>query len=469
MLLTRLIDDKSHKNLLLIFSGWSTEATLYADIAQVLPKGWDMAVATDFLSEDFNWESLKRRYTSIYVLAWSLGMAAADRLLPENFSAALVGVNGTILPSSDIYGIPEKIYTGTLENLDIRNLKKFQRRMFADSAIYKATLPQLPDAENADIPRLKEELRYFQSFSAQTPRHKWTRIYIAENDAIIPASNQRAIWQQSHHQDILISIPGGHCPDFKSIVASILPDTEKISESFEKAHSTYNNNAEAQEKIAETLGEYVKIYLDWRKETSADKPASHLRVLEIGAGTGLFTRQYIPQLPEPEAVYLDLYPITPFNIARNEDYIVADGEEWLAACNTEFDLIVSASAVQWFVNPHNFFEQAFRHLKQDGALIFSTFLPGNLTELDKARLPMLYRNYEQLNESLSKYFKIIKTGEDTIILKFNTIRDAIMHLKHTGVKGSHKVTKLASLTETMSSDMDITLTYRPAYFLAIRK
>ena len=67
----------------------------------------------------------------------------------------------------------------------------------------------------------------------------------------------------------------------------------------------------------------------------------------------------------------------------------------------------------------------------------STFLPGNMGELDEFRpVPLRYPGAAELQEWLDRDFEDILVEEDEIKVEFRSVRDMMMHLKHTGVTGS---------------------------------
>ena len=120
----------THKNprnrrLLLVFTGWSSDERFFAGFA---PEGWDVMVCSDYETLDFD-SRLIDGYSTVYLFAWSLGVAAVAASLPEGKIAAAVAVNGTLWPADDMRGIPESIFKATEANLDERNLRKFRRRI----------------------------------------------------------------------------------------------------------------------------------------------------------------------------------------------------------------------------------------------------------------------------------------------------------------------------------------------------
>ena len=134
------------RSLILVYAGWSTSPSLYQDIEIT---GWDVAVVYDYsdLSVDL---SFLEGYNTVWLFAWSLGVRMAAASLPPEKITAAFAINGTLSPVSDTEGIPPKIYNATADNLDERNLKKFQRRMTPDSDVYHMNIMQaiLPPARS---------------------------------------------------------------------------------------------------------------------------------------------------------------------------------------------------------------------------------------------------------------------------------------------------------------------------------
>lgn len=444
--------------LILIFAGWSTQPGLYTASGR---EDWDLAVVSGYADLDFDF-SVIERYPTIYLYAWSLGVEAANKIFgmcPDCISAAFA-INGTPTPVEDHKGIPQAIFEGTLNTLNERNLRKFRRRM-AGSAEALAVLESTLSAPD-DIEALKSELLAVLHRGAG-PKFRFDRVFISEEDAIFPAGNQRNAWNDELGNDAICELSGPHLPDFKNIINLTIPDPKIIGSRFREALSTYDSEAEAQKRISTRLTELTV-------EAGLSRPE---RILEIGAGSGCFTRRYSPLIKPLEADYIDLYECGPFGCAPKEEYIVADAEKWLHGISSDsFDAILSASAIQWFVNPAQFFADAAKALKPGGKLICSSFTTGNLAELDKLRpSPIIYRTTEQYRRWLAANFKEFTIEEEEIPLRFNDLRSLLLHMRHTGVSGSRSYgLTLAKIRSLLKKNPDgcYTITYRPIYITAIK-
>ncbi|MDE5903436.1 MAG: DUF452 family protein [Muribaculaceae bacterium] len=454
--------------LIIIFSGWSTSPALYAGI---FPEGWDVMVVYDYGRTDEPL-SIPHYYSSILVVAWSLGVAAAEEALRHEAHrvSGAFAVNGTLAPAHDLYGIPSRIYHDTEAALNERNLRRFRHRLSSSRDPY--TFPEespaaISEAEATDpqllIARLRTELRHLAPhtlpLSADECSLPWRKAYIGSSDLIFPALNQRRAWEAHPARPQICEWQCGHYIPLDLIISDILPDHTRIRSHFEASHPTYDENATAQTRIAARLAALSQKYIP--NDTSA------WHMLEIGPGTGSLTRELARRISPAKATFVDLCPLPRFNIASQELYLTTDAEQWMThEPDAKYDLIASASTIQWFVDPRAFFANAARMLRPGGMLLCSTFVEGNLHELDALRpAPILYRTVRELREMAMAAFDDILIEEEQIPLDFNSPREALMHLKLTGVAGTAKSHIRHLLTSLPPRPR---LTYHALYVRAIK-
>lgn len=445
---------EGNDRLILIFAGWSTGASFYSGIDR---QGWDVAVASGYSDLAFDTDALKC-YATVYVFAWSLGVWAAGRVLPKSMVTHAVAVNGTPYPCHDTLGIPQAIFHGTMENLDERNLRKFRRRMAADSNQWREIEEKISGIAD-DIDLLKSELGFIARENASATSvsaFEWSRVYISDNDRIIPPANQLNAWRMNGAGEV-ITLPGAHFRDLSTIIRSTIQDTAKVGKRFEAATPTYDEAATAQRRIASRLTELLRSH----------KPGAGGRMLEIGPGTGILTG-LMAELLRPAAIdYVELYEVEPRGLAAEERAFTADAEQWIARSVNSYDYIVSASTLQWMVNLRRFLRDASERLRPGGMLACSTFVCGNLAELNPARpYGLLYHTEEQIREMATECFGEVETATEDIRLTFPTAREALMHLKYTGVGGSSRSQEgLQRLLAAITASGTPQLTYRPLYLL----
>lgn len=286
----------------------------------------------------------------------------------------------------------------------------------------------------------------------------WDKIYLSASDRIFPFRNQKGWWEACGYSKSIVEINGDHYVDFSRLVTSLFPSRGKVASRFSRALSTYDDNAGAQRQIALFLAGFIKrqgVY-----EIG--------KMLEIGSGSGLFSRIVWEMFHPSDMTYIDLYPLPRFGMAQEERYIVADAEEWVeeaATLHTEsYDAVVSASAIQWFVDPERFIKNVGRLIRPGGFLAVSTFLPGNLKELATVNpYGMLYVPAERLESIFRVHFRNVRIEYSSIEMKFSSSRELLRHLKLTGVGGGGG--SGATLKEMLSTLPD-RLTYIPAFIFA---
>lgn len=446
------------RRLILIMTGWSTGPALFKPLTV---EGWDIIVCHAYSDFDFPNELLDQ-YNTIFLFAWSLGVAAAEiSLNPEKITAAYA-INGTPLPYNDKHGIPTDIFIGTAVGLSPRNLSKFQRRMCVSGSEYLNAGPYLVSEDS--INELRSQLLLFAKTSFPDPRLPWRRIYIGTKDAIFPEKNMSDYWGQyaETHDTEIIYLETGHFVDLVSLIRSHIADLSKIARSFSAAHDKYSSNAIAQKQIAEKLANYVP-----------DNHHTPVNALEIGPGAGLFTRLIREKLNLTHLHLVDIYDISPVGYRPDETFILADAEKWIEDVNMKWDFILSASSIQWFVNLGHFFRNAYEHLNPGGELICSTFLPGNLSQLDTLRpSPLLYNSREKIESMLEETFDSYEIETEEITIEFDTPRKALLHLRDTGVAGvgaSGKTVARIIKALTPEPGEKVCLTYRPIYIKAFKK
>ncbi|MCM1490257.1 MAG: DUF452 family protein [Muribaculum sp.] len=433
--------------LILIFAGWSTNRQFYEDC---VVDGWDTAVISDY--RDMTLPDIPCQYGTIYVFAYSLGVWAAS-ITPID-AAVRVAIFGTGTPVSDQYGIPKSIFIGTADNLTDTTLKKFHSRMSGNKQQYETDRDKLP--ENPDIAILKEEL-YAIAENAEKQAasdHKWHRAYISMEDRIIPTANQQKYWEKFDNTEI-IELESPHYVDISKIIKECVPNPKHIGEGFANAKPTYKKYAIVQAEVCNRIGSI----LDEILESGLNKTIS---LLEIGPGKGMLTEEWCKRIHPQKATYVDLYDMQLFDKAEEERYLIRDAETWLEETGDNFDVILSASAMQWFANPIKFIDAVWNHLNPGGIAILSTFIKGNLRELDSLRpSPIIYHTSEEYIEGVYKATGEVYTQQWTSILEFDSPRELLLHLKNTGVQPYMPHNRLITKEPIKLTALPKQLTYKP--------
>jgi Uncharacterized protein conserved in bacteria len=191
-------------------------------------KEYDVFIIYDYsVFEDFtNIKQEILKYSQICLIAWSMGVWAAERCL-ENESICFtkaIAINGTLKPINDVEGIPESIYNGTIKNLP-EVLPKFNLRMCGGKNGLEYYLERCSKRNALEI---KEELikikeLFLQENSTNHNSVKWDYSIISLKDNIFPTNNQLTFWERYKRAKI-IKIDSYHYP-FK-----LLNNWEKIIE-----------------------------------------------------------------------------------------------------------------------------------------------------------------------------------------------------------------------------------------------
>lgn len=208
-------------------------------------------------------------------------------------------------------------------------------------------------------------------------------------------------------------------------------------------------------------------------------PASaHRSVLEVGCGTGLFTRSYLHDVKPGQLCLNDICP----EVAGCFKDLLGDRIRFFAGDAERLNfpagqsLIASCSALQWFESPQRFFHRCSHLLTNDGYFTFSTFGKENLTEvasLTGATLP--YLSLEELKEALRSDYELLYCHEEKLSLSFQSPMDVLKHLKATGVTGIRQSQWTKGSLATFCNryqeiysqpDHTVRLTYHPIYIIA---
>lgn len=152
-----------------------------------------------------------------------------------------------------------------------------------------------------------------------------------------------------------------------------LLNEENLIDSFSKHANTYDRYAQLQKSMAERLASLLP----------APLPDN---VLEIGCGTGLFTRHLLTQ-PIKQLVLNDIAPGM-LKVLSNSITLPANTK--ISSGNAErihfekVDLICANAVFQWFQNPKETLKKLNQALTRNGNLVFSTFGAETLVEFRQA-------------------------------------------------------------------------------------
>ncbi|MFI8481737.1 malonyl-ACP O-methyltransferase BioC [Pseudomonas sp. NPDC078700] len=159
--------------------------------------------------------------------------------------------------------------------------------------------------------------------------------------------------------------------DFAHVEHSSLPDKRQVAASFSRAAASYDSVAALQRAVGNQLLQRIP--------TSV----STERWVDLGSGTGYFSRALNRRFPEAQGVALDiaegmLQHARPQGGA--EQFIAGDAER-LPLRTESCELMFSSLALQWCESFSSVLAEAQRVLRPGGILAFSSLCVGTLQEL----------------------------------------------------------------------------------------
>lgn len=180
------------------------------------------------------------------------------------------------------------------------------------------------------------------------------------------------ILQRLCHIENMLTLETSAQDKIKSHIEAKARNKQKVANAFSKAALHYDQQAKAQQRIAQRLLNLC--------------PTSANHILDIGCGTGYWTRRLRDHCHAQSAIGLDLSEgmLAFANQQADNDnihWLCADAEQ-LPDTIKDLDLIFSSLAIQWCHNHHALFQSLFNALKAGGKAYIATLLPGTLAELE---------------------------------------------------------------------------------------
>lgn len=201
---------RGNDRLLLFFAGWGSDDHLFN---RPVPEGYDYLLCYAYHDLEFDY-TLLEGYTQIRLIAWSMGVWVAGRVLAGHSLPwqTRLAVCGTPAPIDDERGIPEEVFQATLDRFSEQTLARFRRRICGGTGGLQSFLKYEPYRPADD---LRNELAALQSAVCRHPRapFRWDRAFVARHDKIFPASNQLRAWADTptclfdgeHYDDELLT------------------------------------------------------------------------------------------------------------------------------------------------------------------------------------------------------------------------------------------------------------------------
>lgn len=443
---------KGSRRLIILFAGWSTRPSLYREFAR---PGFDLMVVYDYTDFIFSPEESIGHYQEICVVAWSYGVAAAHRWLVSNPDIPLtrtLAVNGTPWPVDVSRGISPRVFDLTLRTLSDKSVGEFRRRMFklGDS---------FPSFEDVDTGCLGHELEAISSLTCNAPAAQdsiglWDKVVVSASDCIIPYDSQLNAWKG--HPDIILT-DWPHYPHWDTVLSMASVDKETVGRNFTHGAPTYDEEASVQRTMAQRLSDM------WRRSSSGRIIRD---AVEIGTGTGLFTRCYLSWLKGAELSFWDLADMGPDLPGRKK---ICDAElEIRSLPDASVDAISASASVQWFNSLRRFLEECGRVLRPGGQMVLSTFGRQTFRELEGIVSPSAtYFGREELLTLMPDSLNPEIADGPSMTVEFESPSALLRHMSLTGVNTSSSGSIVAA--RTILKKGITTLTYHPVYAILTKK
>lgn len=222
------------------------------------------------------------------------------------------------------------------------------------------------------------------------------------------------------------------------------PDHEPAR--FSTAASTYDNHSGLQARVARHLLDLLPTGLELDS------------ILEVGCGTGLFTRLLTKQFP---AANLYVCDVSKQMLRRARRKLNDNSIHWLVAdarqlrITRKFPLLTSSASFHWMRPLSTLFANLRQQLQPDGRLTFSLMLRDTLRELHRVRkqvapekspgdrLPSVTRVVDSLREN---GFQLISRHREEFRQKYSSGRGFLKALNEQGVTGGEMIAPSEPLT-----------------------
>jgi malonyl-CoA O-methyltransferase len=416
LIATRVYGEPNPRNLALIH-GWGASSEVWRDVVPELARHFcvttvDLPGFGESIDVDHGYEiePLVEDIHSVLpdnttLLGWSLGGAIAARLLdtyPDHYVALISIASNPCFVARGNWpaAMPASTFAGFSDgfaNQPGETLKRFAALQAQGDKCAGAVRRGLRrfDESQVDTGIAARALALLQSLDVRESLARTGKPVLhllAERDSLVPAILAEDLPELNRDHSVRL-LPGtGHAPMLSApelLIAVVLEFTDSIvgdctsqiekkqlSDSFSRAAETYDGVAGLQRTVGEELMD--------RLPTVNREGA----VVDLGCGTGCFTRQLANRFPSAKTIGMDLAPgMLAYAGKRfpNEPIEWACGDaEQLSLEADSTDLVYSNFTLQWCSRLNRVFSEAWRVLKPGCRFVFSTLGPDTLWELRAA-------------------------------------------------------------------------------------
>lgn len=208
-----------------------------------------------------------------------------------------------------------------------------------------------------------------------------------------------------------------------------------IARNFSRAATNYDDHARVQALVARDLLEFFQY----------DAPNS---ILELGCGTGLYTRMLLDSFPNASLKAIDISDAM-IEVAQQQidcsraSFLCADAETFTAG---KHEMITSNASFHWFRDPQRTIDNLYGMLNDGGWLTFSYFGPNTYCELQQSLARVAgtssklacssFLTLEEVRYLLSTVFRVVEIEEREYTETFVSVRNLLENIKLTGTRGA---------------------------------
>ncbi|HOU02138.1 MAG TPA: DUF452 family protein [Bacteroidales bacterium] len=211
---------EKNDQLVVLYAGWGCDENLFLPM---LDEDRDFILFYNYSADEALVLPQMKSYRKIVLIGWSLGVWAAQYLLSKTGidPDIRIAVNGTPIPADDKYGIPLRIFEGTLNNITEENMHKFYFRMFGDKKTNELNKEMVP---KRTLKSLHDELRWlYNRMMEQTDSgFRWDYALTSEIDRVFPYENVNNYWaKEKNTKHIILPVPHYFFNNWKSFAEFI--------------------------------------------------------------------------------------------------------------------------------------------------------------------------------------------------------------------------------------------------------
>lgn len=194
----------AQRGVIVFAAGWAGSDELVRHL--ILPQGYDFLCLFDYRSLPDPAEAAElyaqiAPYRHKHLIAWSFGVWAAGQIFgesPLHWDTA-AAINGTPIPISDTYGIPERAFAVTIRSIGGAGTLKFLERMCGTPEILREYYKH---RSTRGLEEIYDELKQLQRQTLATATSHpepdfWIAAVVGGQDAIFPPENMARYWAEA--------------------------------------------------------------------------------------------------------------------------------------------------------------------------------------------------------------------------------------------------------------------------------